>query len=588
MRVTEQQAFSVLANDLQRAQSRLLEMQRQVSTGIRVALPSDDPSAFHQITLDQTSLTMVAQHLRNVNFSTGRLSLTDQLLSSVTSSLTQAQQLAVQFRSDTNTPSDRAAGAQQVQQIFGQLRQIANSDYNGHAVFGGTSTHGRATGLSVGVPATLTAGVNDSLALTVDGVTSGPISLGSGTLGGSALAALLQAKINSDPALSASGKTVTVAFETDHLVIMSNAYGPTSSVEVVGGSGLSTLGLNGGSTTTGTEPFALTATTQSAGTNSGGAGISQGRVSDPSRVTLDDYMIRFSSATTYDVLDVSAPIGVTPGASNTGRGTKTDAGVIDSSRLTLHDYQIQFTSATQYSIVDTTAGTTLSSGNTYVPGQAIAFDGLQVTLANGQGGGPQTGDTFSVSLEPRIVLANQSYTSGNAIGFDGIVCSIADKTGAPSAGDRFIVVTGTQYQGDGSMQTIPIGPGQTLQTNIPGSQAFGGPDIDIFDAMKRLATALRGNYGGGIAGGIADSAKSIEQITAAQGNVGALTGRLTSTSSSLQDAQTFLTDALSHSQDVDLTKAITDLTMQQYAVQAASATLARVFQNSLLNYLPLS
>ncbi len=588
MRVTEQQAFSVLANDLQRAEGKLFAIQQQVSTGVKVRLPSDDPSAFNQITLSQTSLAATAQYLRNINLSTSRLNLTDQLLSSTTSSLTQAQQLAVQFRSDTNTAAGRAAGAQQAQQIFGQLLQIANSEYNGGALFTGTSTHGRATGLSITVPVTLTGGTNDSLTVNVDGTDSGTISLGSGTFGGSSLAALVQSKINADPALSAAGKRVTVTFDVDHLVVASDDHGATSSVEVTGGSSRAALGLNGGSTTAGAVPFALTATASQSSGNTGGAVISQGRITDEHSVTLDDYVVRFTLPTAYDVYDVSAPVTVTAGAANAGGVTNTDAAAVDPSQVTLHDYQIQFTSSTQYSIVDTTTGTTVSSGNTYAPGQSITFDGLQVTLANGQKGGPQSGDTFAVALAPRTVLANQSYSSGADIGFDGIRVSITNGTGAPAAGDRFTIVTGAQYQGDGSIQTIPIGTGQTVQTNIPGNQAFAGSDVDMFASIKRLTVALRGNYGDGISQAINECSLSINQVTSAQGEVGALENRLTSTSNGLQDAQTFLTTTLSQNQDVDLAKAITDLTMQQYAVQAASATLARVFQNSLLNYLPIS
>src|SRR4051812_38676250 len=100
--------------------------------------------------------------------------------------------------------------------------------------------------------------------------------------------------------------------------------------------------------------------------------------------------------------------------------------------------------------------------------------------------------------------------------------------------------------------------------------------------MKNLTMALRGNYGGGMSRSITDCSASLDQVTSAQGEVGALANRLTSTSNSLQDAQSFLSTTLSQNQDVDLAQAITDLTMQQYAVQAASATLARVFQSSLL------
>ncbi len=584
MRVTEQLTFGVLVNNLQRARARALEIQAQVSTGKRVRLPSDDPSAFNHIALDKASLASVEQRLRNIDFGRTRLDLTDKLLSNATLSVTRAQELAVQFRSDTNGPAERAIGAQEVRQIFSQLQQIANSELNGRAIFTGTSTHGRATGLSIAAPVTVTNGSNDSLTVVVDGTTSGTIDLTSGTesLSGAALASRLQSRINADTTLSSQGKSVTVTFDTNHLVIVSNGYGPSSTVEVTGGTSRSSLGLVGGSTTTGAVPFALTATARAASSNTGGGTVSPGYIADENRVTLDDYIIRFSSPTTYDVFDLAAPVGVTVNPANTGGVIETDAGVVDASQVTLHNYQIQFTSSTQYSIVDTTAGTTVSSGNTYLPGGAITFDGLRTTLTNGQRGGPQTGDTVAVSLNARTVLANQTYSSGAGIGFDGLRVSI---TGTPASGDRFSVLTGVQYQGDAGIQSIEVGTGETVQTNVPGSTVFAGPTVDLLSLVKNLTVALRGNFGGGISQGITDTNLSLSQIGSVQGEVGALSNRLTATSSRLEEAKDFFTETLSQVEDVDMVKAISDLTLQQYALQAASQTLTRVFENSLLNFL---
>jgi flagellar hook-associated protein 3 FlgL len=39
-------------------------------------------------------------------------------------------------------------------------------------------------------------------------------------------------------------------------------------------------------------------------------------------------------------------------------------------------------------------------------------------------------------------------------------------------------------------------------------------------------------------------------------------------------------------EDVDMAKAISDLTLQQFAIEAASRTLNQVFENSLMKYLP--
>jgi flagellar hook-associated protein 3 FlgL len=587
MRVTELQTFGVLANNLARARARALEFQRQVSTGKLVRQPSDDPSAFSRITLDKASLASIAQRQRNIVFGQTRLDLSDKILSQATASLSRVQQLAVQFRSDTNGAAERTIGAKEVRQLFAQLQQSANTELNGQPIFTGTSTHGRATGLAVTVPVTLTNGANDTLIVNVDGVTSGTVDLTSATesLTGAQLAARLQSRINADSALVNAGKTVTVTFDGSRLVIASDSNGSSSTVNLTGGLARNALGFAGGSSTTGGAPFALTATVAPAAGNTGGAAAGQGRVVDDNAATLDDYLIRFTSATTYDVLNVTAPVSATRGSSNAGGAAVVDAGMVNAAQLTLHNYQIQFTSATQYSVVDQTTSTTVSSGNTYVSGEAISFAGLRVVLANGQQGGPQTGDTFSVSLTPRTVLTNQSYASGSEIGFDGIRLTLTNGTGAPANGDLFSVVSGLQYQGDAGVHAIEIGTNQTVPTNVAGDRAFTAGTVDIFATVKQLVGALRGNDRQGISEALGALNQGLSQIGAIQGEVGATSNRLTTSAAQLEEAKGFFVQTLSETEDVDLAKAISDLTLQQYAIEAASRTLAKVFENSLLNYL---
>ncbi|MBX3332204.1 MAG: hypothetical protein KF722_17515 [Nitrospira sp.] len=587
MRVTELQTFGVLTNNLARARARALEFQQQVSTGKLVRQPSDDPSAFNHIALDKASLAVIEQRERNIVFGQTRLDLSDNALSQAMTSLSRVQQLAVQFRNDSNGAVERTIGAKEVRQLFAQLQQSANTELNDQPIFTGTSTHGRVTGLPMTTPATLTNGTNDTLSVTVDGATSGTIDLTSGTesLTGAQLAARLQSRINADTALANAGKSVTVTFDDDHLVIASDSNGSQSAVRVTGGSARSTLGLTGGSETTGGTPFALTATVASAAGNTGGAVAGHGRVVDENAATLDDYLIRFTSATTYDVLNVTAPVTATRGSSNIGGVAVQNAGMVNASGLTLHDYQIQFTSSTQYSVIDQTTSTTLSSGNTYVSGEAISFAGLRVMLANGQQGGPQTGDTFSISLSPRNVLTNQTYASGSEMSFDGIRVTLSNGTGAPANGDLFSIVSGLQYQGDAGVHAIEVGTGQTVPTNVAGDRAFTAGGVDIFAGVKQLISALRGNDGQGITEALGDLNRGVSQIAAVQGEVGATSNRLTTSAAQLEETKGFFLRSLSETEDVDLAKAISDLTLQQFAIEAASRTLTKVFENSLLNYL---
>lgn len=587
MRVTELQTFGVLTNNLARARARGLEFQQQVSTGKLVRQPSDDPSAFNHIALDKASLAAIEQRKRNIVFGQTRLDLSDTALSHAMTSLSRVQQLAVQFRNDTNSAADRVIGAKEVRQLFAQLQQTANTELSNQPIFTGTSTHGRATGLAITAPLTLTNGSNDTLTVMVDGTTSGTIDLTSGTesLTGAQLAARIQSRINADTALTNAGKSVTVTFEEDRLVITSDLNGSQSTVRVTGGLARTGVGFSGGSETTGGAPFALTATVASAVGNTGGALAGQGRVVDDNTATLDDYVIRFTSPASYDVLNVTAPVTTSRGAANTGGVAVRDAGMVNAAQLTLHNYQIQFTSPTQYSVVDQTTSTTLSSGNTYLTGEAISFAGMRVVLADGQQGGPQTGDTFSVSLSPRNVLTNQTYVSGSEISFEGLRMTLTNGGSAPATDDLFSIVSGLQYQGDAGVHAIEVGTDQTVPTNVAGSRAFIEGGIDIFAEVKQLVSALRGNYRLGISDALGQLNQGVSQIAAIQGEVGATSNRLTTSAAQLEEAKSFFIKALSETEDVDLAKAISDLTLQQYAIEAASRTLTKVFESSLLNYI---
>jgi flagellar hook-associated protein 3 FlgL len=84
------------------------------------------------------------------------------------------------------------------------------------------------------------------------------------------------------------------------------------------------------------------------------------------------------------------------GAGNTGSGVVSPGSVVNPASLTGHSYQINFTGTATYDVVDNStlpAPTTLSTGNAYISGSAINFDGLQFNIE----GSPASGDTFTVT-----------------------------------------------------------------------------------------------------------------------------------------------------------------------------------------------
>jgi flagellar hook-associated protein 2 len=114
---------------------------------------------------------------------------------------------------------------------------------------------------------TITAGVNDALSVTVDGV-SASVTIAAGTYTAASLAAALQATINGNSALSTAGAAVTVSENAGVLTLRSNRYGSTSNVSVSGSGAADLLG---------SAPVA-TAGTDVAGTIDGVAATGAGRV----------------------------------------------------------------------------------------------------------------------------------------------------------------------------------------------------------------------------------------------------------------------------------------------------------------------
>lgn len=102
------------------------------------------------------------------------------------------------------------------------------------------ATQGTLVGSAAPTSTTITAGVNDTLNVSVDG-TSTTITLAAGTYTAASLAAELQAKINGDSAITAAGRSVTVTQAGGPFTITSAAYGSSSSVAITGGNGLTNL-----------------------------------------------------------------------------------------------------------------------------------------------------------------------------------------------------------------------------------------------------------------------------------------------------------------------------------------------------------
>lgn len=491
MRVSESQIFGASLANIQRSRLRLFEIQKQISSGKTVSEPSDDPSAFGEIVADKTRLGIAEQRLRNIQFATTRLDRADSTLDSVSNIVARVKELAVDLRNDVHDASGRAIGAKEVRQLTLEVQQLANTTVSGHALFTGTSTHGRATGnainIGTGDALTITASSNDTLALTVDG-TAATVTVTAGSYtNGNTLAAQLETDINANATLTAASRAVDVTFENNQLVIASRGNGSTSSVNVTGGTGRTVLGFNGGSTTTGDEPFRLFARTATDSRNSGGAQITTGQVTDKGAVTLDDYLIRFSSATAYDVYNISAPVGVTAASTNTGAGVRADAGVADPTRATLDNYEVRFDNLFTVNSANNALRINPGSGATTISLTAGRYTGSQLateleTRLDAAGGG----NTYTVSYDSATakftILNDTGNSSALTLSFDDALTTSEDLLGFNATASS--VAVGSSTVGNDTATSA----GATLMTNVYNSTV----GTTIFNVTSSNNTIYRG------------------------------------------------------------------------------------------------
>lgn len=133
-----------------------------------------------------------------------------------------------------------------------------------------------------------------------------------------------------------------------------------------------------------TQPFALTAT---GATYSGDQGQRQVQLAAGQTVVVGDN----GDLVFNQIKTGNGTFNVTAGAANTGSGEIGATSVTDPTAYDGGTYTIQFTAPNAYEVLNS-ADVAVSTG-TYTSGQAISFEGLQVTLS----GTPATGDAFTAA-----------------------------------------------------------------------------------------------------------------------------------------------------------------------------------------------
>lgn len=141
MRITPAMISTQVAADLDRTLSAMTKQQELISSGRRMASPSDDPAAAAQALVTRSRQAAIDQYQKNIANARDALGTADSTVRSVVEVLTRVRELGVQGANDTNDALSRQATASEVNQSLESLVALANSrGPRGAAVFGGQET----------------------------------------------------------------------------------------------------------------------------------------------------------------------------------------------------------------------------------------------------------------------------------------------------------------------------------------------------------------------------------------------------------------------------------------------------------------
>ncbi len=110
---------------------------QQITSGLRVNVPSDDPDQVSNILTIRANLDRASQIGRNLSRVQSETDIAEQALSNAVTVMESINTLGTQAATGTQTADTRLAIADQVESLFGQLVQLANTSQEGRYIFHG-------------------------------------------------------------------------------------------------------------------------------------------------------------------------------------------------------------------------------------------------------------------------------------------------------------------------------------------------------------------------------------------------------------------------------------------------------------------
>lgn len=139
MRISTRQTFLNSVTNMQNSQSKLADLQNQVSTGKKLNKPSDDPVAAAQVVKLNRELAQTEKYQENIDVTQRRLELEETILTDMNNAMDRLRELTIKAGNGILADNDRKAIATEVRGLTDYLAGLMNTqDAQGEYLFAGS------------------------------------------------------------------------------------------------------------------------------------------------------------------------------------------------------------------------------------------------------------------------------------------------------------------------------------------------------------------------------------------------------------------------------------------------------------------
>ncbi|MCE9590138.1 MAG: hypothetical protein K8S99_06405 [Planctomycetes bacterium] len=636
-----------LLSSIRRTQAEMLKAQEQLSTGKMVNRPSDSPSSTSAILLLQKILLAREQTDRNLENASGLLDNVDQALSDASDLTIQATTVASSQVGVGSSAETRKNQAGVIDAQIQALIDIANRQYQGVSLFGGSTNPGDSKPVFVAALGGVRyIGTNANLSADV-GLGS-PLEVNSnGADAFNAFSSRVQSTIDLNPqaapdtrladinGVTGEGFTAgSVKVTIDGTIVVVDLANAETLDDVTTRINNAINGVDGsaGSLTLSSTGYSLTAAAGHAirieeiGTGVTATGLGLALTANGSTVAGGDLDPKLTSATSIaalgGTLDLTSGLKITQGLTTKiasfGSATTIQDMMNTVSGLNLGLRLEVNAKGTGLNLISDVSGVELSigenGGGTTATDLGLRTFGLDTELSTFRGGlgvANQSGEddfqvrlhngsNFSVNIDGlttvrQVITAIQTAatTAGLNVGDPG-QAGTDFNIGLASDGNGFVLEDGTAGGNDFRVMQLKeslAADNLGIYKNAGSAGSIRGDDNakvrveSVFTHLMQLRDALVNNDSSGITLAGSKVEGDTQALVKARADVGVRSQRVTQQQSRSGSLKIAESSLLSNLQDADVTQVITNFTQLQTQLQATLQIGAQNMQRSLLDYL---